>query len=151
MVGQRHARVAIVLTDKAAFVAQSQPHEAGVADDDALQPQQFVEIDRTASGFADGAPPALDAVVRRILVLNGEAGFGVLEEKESRRAREQVGRHIGDGCARARLQVARGQAPQRVRPCDHGTEGGRSRQVVFDTVARGRRAGSRPLLVRIDD
>ena len=38
MVGQRHARVAIVLADKAAFVAQSQPHEAGVADDDALQP-----------------------------------------------------------------------------------------------------------------
>src|ERR1700677_630934 len=45
----------------------------------------------------------------------------------------------------------RNQAPQRVRPRDHGAEGGRSRQVVFDTMARGRRAGSGPLLVRIDD
>ena len=73
MLGQWHARVAIMLTDEAAFVAQAEMHEARVANDDALQPQQFVEVDRTAAGFADGPAPALDAVMRRILVLNGEA------------------------------------------------------------------------------
>ena len=116
MIRQRRLRVAVVLADETALLAQAEMHEPRVANDGALQPQKLIEIDGAAAGFADGPAPAPNAVVRRILVLNGEARFGVLEQEESRRAREQVGRRLRDGGARARLQIARGQAPQRLRP-----------------------------------
>ena len=59
---QGHARLAVVLADEAALAPQPKAHEAVVADDDALQAQS-VEIERPATGFADGPPPALDAVM----------------------------------------------------------------------------------------
>ena len=66
MIGQRHARVAVMLADKAALLAQTELHEAGIADDDLLQAQQLVEIDGSRAGLADGAAPALDTVLRRV-------------------------------------------------------------------------------------
>ena len=65
MLRQRHARVAIVLADKAAFVAQSQSHaQRGSPMTDALQ-QTAIRRDRSigpVSGFRPMArPSALDA------------------------------------------------------------------------------------------
>jgi hypothetical protein len=45
MVWQRHAAIPVVLANKAAFNAQSQAYEAGVANHDPLQAQEFVKIE----------------------------------------------------------------------------------------------------------
>ncbi|MEN3374834.1 MAG: hypothetical protein V7604_189 [Hyphomicrobiales bacterium] len=65
MVRDRALRVAVVLADESVFLAQSQLHKALVADDDALQAQELILIERGASRFADRPPPMLDAVLRR--------------------------------------------------------------------------------------
>lgn len=55
------------------LVAQAQQHKAIVADDDALQAQHFVEVERLAPGFANGSTPALNALLRRMLAFDLKA------------------------------------------------------------------------------
>ena len=52
--------------------------------------------------LADGAAPPLDAVLGRMLALDGEAGPGVFQQQEGRRARQQVARDRRDDILRAR-------------------------------------------------
>ena len=70
-----------MLANKTTLLTQPQMHEARVTDDDALQPQQFVEIDGAAAGFADNPAPV------RMFVLDREAGLGILQQQEGGRAR----------------------------------------------------------------
>jgi hypothetical protein len=50
----------IALADESALLPKAQMHEAFIANDDALQPQQFVDIKRRAACLADGPAPALN-------------------------------------------------------------------------------------------
>ena len=151
MVGQGRARVAVVLADKAALDTQAEMDEARVADDDALQPQQLVKIDRAAAGFADHPTPALNAILRRVFVFNRETGLRVLEQQKGGGARQEIGGHFSDGGAGAFLQVSRGQRAQGVRPGDHRAEERRAGQVVLDAMARRGRGRRSPLQAGIDD
>ena len=72
MVGDWCARLAVVLTDKAAFGPQTQTNKSVVSDHDALQMKEFVAIDRLPPGLADSAGPSLDAILGRMLALNCE-------------------------------------------------------------------------------
>ena len=54
-----------MLTDEPAVGAQAELYEALVADDDTLQAQQLALIEGSASRLADGAAPALNAVLWR--------------------------------------------------------------------------------------
>ena len=93
VVGDWHARLAVVLTDKSAFGPQPQMNEAVVSDHNAMQTQEFVLVDRLLPGLANGAGPTLDAVLRRMLALNGVTGLRILDKQEGGRAREQIARH----------------------------------------------------------
>ena len=146
MVRQRHAGVAIMLADKPALLPQTQFDEARIADDDALQTQKLVQIDRTVSRLADGAAPALDAVLRRALSLNGVAGPGIFQEQESSGAGEQVARHLGHDGLRAPRQIHRGKRLQRFGAKDQRTERRRAGQVIADAVAWRILAVDSPLL-----
>ncbi|WP_312887725.1 hypothetical protein [Mesorhizobium caraganae] len=59
-----------MLADEASFLSQAKSHETGIAEYNSLQTQQLIAIDRLAAGFADGAAPALDSVLRRALALD---------------------------------------------------------------------------------
>ena len=78
MVRQRHARFTIAFADKAAFPAQAKRYIAVVADDNALQAKQFVEIDGAASGFSDRLAPALDTILRRVFAFDLEDRAGAI-------------------------------------------------------------------------
>src|ERR1700730_18653583 len=108
MFRQRHTGFTVMLADEAALVTQAQTHIARVANDDALQAKQFVEVDRPTSGFANGPAPALKAILRRMLAFDGKARFGILQQQERSRTREQVAGHVRHGTAREFGQIARG-------------------------------------------
>ena len=84
-------------------------------------------IDRLLPGLANSAGPSLDAVLRRMLALNGKTRFRILEKQEGGRAREQITRHGGNGLLRARLQVCGDEALQRFGAEDQRTKGRRAR------------------------
>ena len=125
--------------------------EAGVTDHDALQTQRFVKIDRLPPGLADGTAPSLDAVLRRMLTLDGETRLQVLEQQESGGARQQIARHGGNGFLRARPQVHGDKALQRFRAEHQRTKCWRAGQIVSDAVPGRRLPGDRKLPIRIDD
>src|SRR6516164_1289585 len=70
VIGYRPLRIAILLADKASFGSEAELYEALVADDDTLQAQKFLFVDRRASCFANGAPPSLDTILGRPLALD---------------------------------------------------------------------------------
>ena len=74
VIGQRHAGFSVMRSDETALPAKSRFYEAGIAEHDMLQAQQFFGIERLPAGFSDGAAPTLDAVLRRALALDGIAG-----------------------------------------------------------------------------
>ena len=45
------------------------------ANDDALQSQELIDVERLAAGLADGAPPPLQPILRRVLPLDLVARF----------------------------------------------------------------------------
>src|ERR1700757_5067437 len=49
MVRDRHAGLAVVFSDKAAFLPQSEFHEARIADHDGLEPQQLLDVNGALS------------------------------------------------------------------------------------------------------
>lgn len=75
MIGQRRSGLAVMLTDEAAVRPQSKLHEARVADDDSLQPQEFIETDGAKTGLPDRASPALNSIHGRAIPLDGVAGL----------------------------------------------------------------------------
>ena len=79
----RHACLAIVLAHKTALGPEAGAQEPKIADHDALQTQQLVEIDGLPTGLCDGAAPSLNAVLPRTLAFDGEAGSGVIQQEES--------------------------------------------------------------------
>ena len=129
-----HARFAVPFADETALVPQTETDEPGIADHDALQAQQFVEIDRLPAGLADGAAPPLDAVLRRMFTLDGETGPGVFQQQEGRRARQEVARDCCNGILRARAQVHGDEALQRLGAEHQRTEFRRTGQVVLYPV-----------------
>ncbi|MFZ0210423.1 MAG: hypothetical protein WAL59_30690 [Roseiarcus sp.] len=122
--------------DEAIFAAQAEAHESLVADNDALDPQQFVERERRASGLADCPAPALNAILRRSFAFDDVAGLCILEQKEGGCAGEQIARHAAHDLARAFGQIPRDKFLDRRRPGNEGAKGGRSRKIIPDTVAR---------------
>src|SRR5690606_6420127 len=70
MMGQRHARFAIMLADEAAFPAQAELDEPLIADDDPLQTQKFLVIERPAPSLTNGSSPSLNAVLWRTFTFN---------------------------------------------------------------------------------
>ena len=77
--------------------------------------------------------------------------FEILQQQECSSTREQVAGHVRHGSARPFGQIARGESAERLCAEDHRAERRCARQVVFDAMARRRRASRRPLLVGIDD
>ena len=151
VVGDRHARLAIPFADETALAAQSETDETGIADHDALQAQQFVEIDRLPARLADGPAPPLNAVLGWMLAFDGEAGPGILQQQKGRRSRQQVLGDRVDGLLRARLEFHRREAVQRPGAEHERTELRRTGQVVLDPVSPGDLGAGRKLTVRIDD
>lgn len=139
VIGKGPARVPVVIADEAALVAKAQPDEALVADDDPLQTQQLLPVDGTSTGLADGAAPALDAVLRRPFALDGVAGAGVLQQKEGCGSGQDVLRNRRHDFARPISEVQVDPPLDLGRPIDEGTEGRGAGQVVPKPVAR--RAG----------
>ena len=70
-------------------------------------------IDRLLAGLADSACPSLDAILRGMFVLYGEARLRVLEKQEGGGAREQIVRHGGNGFLRAFPQIRGDEALKR--------------------------------------
>jgi hypothetical protein len=101
MVGKRHTAFAVVLADESAPLPEAEFREAGVAQNDSLQAQQLFAVERLASGLANRAAPALDAIRRRALALDSVARPRVFEQKKCRRTGEQVARKGGDDVLRA--------------------------------------------------
>ena len=151
MVGDRHARVAIMLADKTSFFPESKLDEAGVADDDGLQPQEFFKIDRPPSSLGDGLTPAPDPILRRALSFDGETGARVLQQQEGRGADEQIPGHRGDRLLRALGQVHGGKCFGGLRAKDQGAEGRGAGQIVADPMAGRVFTRNGPLLLRVDD
>lgn len=104
MVRQGRAGVAVPVAHKAPLVAQAQQHKAIVADDDALQAQQFVEVDRLAPRFANGSTPALNAILRRML-----ASISKLERESfsSRKAAVRASTSAGKSATTSRARAGR--------------------------------------------
>ena len=139
-----------MLADEPAILPQAKFDEARVTDDDTLQAQKLIQIDRTTSGLADGAAPALDAILRRALSLDRVTGLGVFQRQESCCAGEQVARHFSDRSLRPMWQVHRTEFLQCFGAKDQRTELGRAGQVIADAVARRFLTVNRPLLLGIN-
>jgi hypothetical protein len=66
MIGNRRLGVAVTLAHEAAFLPQANAHEPVIADDNALQPEQIIDVELSLARFADRAAsaesgPAADA------------------------------------------------------------------------------------------
>ena len=120
----RLLRLTIPVADEAAGAAQAELYEAGIADHDALQAAQFVEVERLPAGLADGLTPALHAIRGGALTLDGIARPRIVEQQESRGARQQVAwQRRGGGAGAGTAGPARDSAPG----ARYGTPTGRSR------------------------
>ena len=75
MIGNGRVRLTIMFADEAAFGAHAETHKSLVANDDALEPQQFVERERRSSGLADRPTLALNAILGRSFAFDDVAGF----------------------------------------------------------------------------
>src|SRR5829696_6321384 len=134
MVGNGPLRVSVVLTDKAAFLAEAHLHKALIADDDVLQAQKFLLIERRTARLADGTAPPLTTILWRPFSLDHVAGLRILQQKKRSRPREQVLRNCADDRARALLPVLRNKLIQRSRLEHERTEFRRTGKVVTDTM-----------------
>src|SRR6266849_5855646 len=90
--------VPVVLTDEATLAAHAEPHESFVADDDPLQAQQFVNVERRLSRLPDCTSPALNAVLRWAFSLNDVTGPRILEQKKVCGPRKKVTWNRVDDC-----------------------------------------------------
>src|SRR3982074_159421 len=111
-----------MLADETALMTQAQTHIARVANNDALQAKQFVDVDRPAPRLADGPAPALNAILRRMLAFDGKARFGILKQQERSGTREQVAGHLRHCGARPFAQIARSESAERLCAEDHRAE-----------------------------
>ena len=80
MIGKRHAGIAIMLANEAAFIPKAKRYEAFFAYHDALESQEFVQVEGVLPGLSDGLSPTLNPVLRRSLTFNGVARFRVFQK-----------------------------------------------------------------------
>ena len=76
--GQRIAKM-VALAQEHATWTKARMHEAGVLDEDVVQPDDFTDGELVLSGLQDGTPPTLQSVARGALSFNLEAGVAVGE------------------------------------------------------------------------
>jgi hypothetical protein len=152
MIGYRHVRVAVVHADEAVPAAQTQLHEARVADHDPLQPIELGKAQRTGCGLRNRLAPACRACPRRPLALDRKRGFGIVEQQEGRRTCQQIRTDAPDRVAGPDVESAVAIGVQHRCPAHHRTECRRSRQVVDHAMPGGRLTfGERKLQIGIDD
>lgn len=100
-----------------------------------------------AACLADCTRPALNAVLRRAFPLDGIAGFGVLQEKERGRAREEILGNLRDDItstfAQVHLDIVVKCGCSRYERAELRCAG----KVVLDVVACGVRSRDGPLLL----
>lgn len=101
VLGQRQSGSPIALADESPLLPHSQPDESIISDKDALQAQEFIDAERIATRFGDGAPPPFDAGLRRALSFDGKARSGVSKKQECRCASKDIGRNATGGLSRA--------------------------------------------------
>ena len=145
------AASAVALAHIAAFRAQSKVDKAHIADQEALQAQELVEIQRVLSGLADCLTPALDAVLGWLFALDLEAGAGILEQEEGSRPCQDIGRDGRDDLLRAAGEVSREKSVQDLGTKHQGAELRCSGKIVADAVARRALARSGELELGIED
>ena len=150
VVGERCARVPVVLADKSAFGAQAQTHEPVVADHNVLEPKQFIEVNGLPAGLTHSAAPALNAVVRRALALDRIARLGILQEQECGCAGQQAARNRSDDRPRPLREIEVDEFLECFRAPDERAAIRCARQVVPDTMSRRVLARDRPLLLGVD-
>ena len=100
-------RVAVVLADKAAVLAEAELHETLVPDYNALQAKKLLLVERCASSFANGAAPSLNSILRRPFSFYHIARLRVLQQKEGGGAGKQILRYLAHDSARALSSPAR--------------------------------------------
>ena len=151
VVGERRARVPLVLADKSALGACAQSHKSLVADHNLLQPEQFIEVDGLPPRLTDSPTPTLNAVLRRAFAFNCVTRLRLLLEQESGRAGQQVFRNRSSGRPGPLREIKVHELFEHNRAADERTEFRRARKVVPDAMPRGVLARDRPLLLRVDD
>jgi hypothetical protein len=98
----------------AAFRTQAKVDKAGIADQEALQAEEFVEIQGVLSGLADCLTPALDAVLGWLFALDLEARAEIREQEEGSRPCQDISRDGRDDLLRAGGQISREKSVQDV-------------------------------------
>ena len=99
-----------------------------------MQPDDFVQGQRVPSGLQDRTAPALEPSARRALAFDLKARATVGQQKEARRARDQVSPGAPDGfpCSLGEIE---GKTPgEHRRPPDDGTEARGAEQIVTNAV-----------------
>ena len=151
VVRERLLGVPSTFADESAFGPETELHEARIADHDALQALQFVDVERGLTGLPDRVAPALDAILRRLLTLYGKARSRVAEQQERSRARQHVTRYCRHDVACAGRQVQRDELVQPFGAVHQRAEARCAGEVVLDAVARGILGGGRELQFGVHD
>ena len=152
VVRDRLLGVSIPLSDKSSLGPQTEVHEARIADHDALQALQFVDVEWVPAGLTDCSAPALDAILRGAFAFDDVARLGVLEQQKRGGARHQIRWHRGGDFLSAGAQVHFDEAVQTIGARHQGAELGCPWEVVLDPMACGIiRSGSGELEFRVDD
>ncbi len=133
---QRIALV-IALAQENAVRPQAGPREARVLDQHRMQAHDFIERQLVLSGLQHGAAPPLQPAARRLLAFDLEAGAAVRQQKETRRARDDVRAGASDDVVRLCSERARAEIGERLRPANDWAEGRCAEQIVAHLVAAG--------------
>ena len=99
----------IALAEENAVRPEARPREARVLDQHRMQAHDFIERQFVLSGLQHGAAPPLKAVARRLLAFDLEAGAAVRQQKETRRARDDVRAGVSDDVVRLCPERARAE------------------------------------------
>ena len=78
--------------NETSFAAQAKAYKPFITNNDALQAQQLIQLERRSPGLAYGSSPTLNSVLRWALALDDVAGLRILEQKERRGSGEQIAR-----------------------------------------------------------
>jgi hypothetical protein len=130
----------IALADENTVGPEARAREARVLDQNSVQPYDFIEGQLVLAGLQNGPAPSLKTVARRLLALDLEAGATVREQKETRRARDNVRAGAPNDVVRLRRERAHAEIGERFRFADEGAKVTFAEQIVAHLVAaRGHR------------
>ena len=108
----------IALADENTVGPEARAREARVLDQNSVQPYDFIEGQLVLAGLQNGPAPSLKTVARRLLALDLEAGATVREQKETRRARDNVRAGAPNDVVRLRRERAHAEIGERFRFAD---------------------------------